>query len=285
MAPNNYKTRKLQLSNDSTVAYIDEGQGTHTLLFIHGLGTYALSWRYNVDYLKQYFRCIALDLPGNGFSDRGEYPYGISFFSASVLEFIQKLQLTNVVLVGHSMGGQVVLDLAIKHTDCAAKLVLCAPAGFETFTAFERSTYMSALRVADLFSSAEDSIASSVLMGFYHQQPEAVRIVNELKELLKGYPGKEYRKMIDGCIYGMLHEPVVDRLHLIKQKTLVLFGEHDALIPNRLIHFTSTENIAVSGSSKIPKAKLEMVPGAGHFVQIEKAELVNRMIHQFVLEG
>lgn len=59
--------------------YIDEGEGD-TFLFIHGLATYALSWRRNIDELKKSYRCIAVDLPGNGLSDRADYPYGISFF-------------------------------------------------------------------------------------------------------------------------------------------------------------------------------------------------------------
>jgi pimeloyl-ACP methyl ester carboxylesterase len=280
-----YQIHKLQIANGCNIAYLDEGKGDTTLLFIHGLATYALSWRHNIEYLKQHFRCIALDLPGNGFSDRGDYPYGIDFFSGCVYDFMQNLKLKNVVLVGHSMGGQVVLNLAIKKPGCAGKLVLCAPAGFETFTTFERGAYMSAIRVADLFSSDEQSLSKTISMSFYHYHPEAERISNELIDILKTYPIKEYRRMIEACIHGMLHEPVFEELGKVQQPSLIIFGEHDSLIPNRLIHFTSTKTLATEGSSRISKASLEIIPRSGHFVQIEKAELVNQMIHQFVLKG
>ena len=74
-----YAVHNLRLSNGCNLAYIDEGKGDKTIVFIHGLATYALSWKKNIDSLKKRFRCIAIDLPGNGLSGKGDYSYSISF--------------------------------------------------------------------------------------------------------------------------------------------------------------------------------------------------------------
>ena len=136
-----YKTQYADLPGDCRIAYLDEGKGERTLVFIHGLANYALVWKKNIEYLSQYYRCIAIDLPGNGLSDKNPHPFSIKFFAESVNNFIAALGLTNVTIVGHSMGGQVAMTTAINYPTCADALVLCAPAGFEEFSAMDKTLY------------------------------------------------------------------------------------------------------------------------------------------------
>lgn len=270
------------LSNGCKLAYIDEGKGDKVLLFVHGLATYALSWQKNIEYLKQYYRCMAIDLPGNGFSERGDYPYSIEFFSGCLYDFIQKLHLGQVILAGHSMGGQIIMNLAIKEPSCADKMILCAPAGFEVFTPLEKNLYRSTVGLFDIFSSDESSLRNTLYASFYRHRQQSEAMINELVQLMRSYPAKQYRDMIDKCIQGMLYETVFDRLPLIRQQVLVMFGEYDALIPNKFIHHTSTRHIAEEGAKRIPAATLKMIPQCGHFLQIEKAAEVNNYIHSFI---
>lgn len=277
-----YTINKVQLSNGCHLAYIDEGTGPETLLFIHGLATYGFSWQKNIETLKKHYRCIAIDLPGNGFSDRGDFSYSINFFAVCIFDFIQKTGLKNVNLVGHSMGGQIAMTILLNEPTAAKKLVLCATAGFETFNTFERNIYHSSINFFDMFSSDENSLRKTIRSSFYNYPSQADEMIDELADLIKTYPSKEYHNMIEACIKGMLNEPVFDRLQQIQQPTLVMYGERDALIPNRLLHPTTTRNIAEQGIKKMPHAKLEMVSQCGHFLQWEKAETVNRLIHHFI---
>jgi pimeloyl-ACP methyl ester carboxylesterase len=272
----------IRLSNNCDVAYIDEGKGDKTLVFIHGLATYALSWKKNIDNLKNYYRCIAIDLPGNGFSERGDYSYTMNFFAGAVYDMIVKLKLKNVCLVGHSMGGQIALTILLNESSCADKLVLCAPAGFERFTQFEVNMYEASLNVVDLFSTEENSLKKTVRNSFYHYPSQADDMIDELVNIMRAYPIRSYRHMINSCITGMLQEPVFEGLPLIKQPTLVIFGERDALIPNKVLHATTTRKIAESGVTQMPHATLNMIPSCGHFVQWERAEEVNALINDFV---
>jgi pimeloyl-ACP methyl ester carboxylesterase len=274
--------KKLKLSNGCEVAYMDEGRGTETLLFIHGLATYGRCWRNNIDQLKTRYRCIAIDLPGNGFSDKADYPYSISFFAGCVFDFIRHAGLKNVTLVGHSMGGQIAMTLLLNEPTAAKKLVLCATAGFETFNAFEKNVYSSTLGILNYFTTDEMNLRDSIRNSFYHYPAQADDMIKELVDIINSYPPKGYKTMLEGCIKGMLNETVFDRLQDIKQPTLVLFGDRDALVPNRLLHPTTTKAIAEQGIKKMPNATLKMLPQCGHFLQWEQAKIVNEEIEKFV---
>ncbi|HEY1030818.1 MAG TPA: alpha/beta hydrolase [Flavipsychrobacter sp.] len=277
-----YDIHKVQLSNGCEVAYIDEGSGAQTILFVHGLATYARSWKKQIESLKDKYRCIAIDLPGNGKSDRGDYPYSMNFFAGCVYDFIQKLRLTNVVLAGHSMGGQVVMNLLINLPSAAEKLILFAPAGFETFNGMERSLYQSSISFLDMFSTEENSLRRTIRSSFYQYPPHVDEMIEELVALMKIHSIREYRAMIEACVAGMLHEPVFNQLHLIQQPTLVMYGERDALIPNRLIHPVNTRTIGEAGVAQMPHAQLQMIPRCGHFLQLEKPAEVNSLVREFL---
>ncbi len=274
--------QELKLSNGCKVSYIDEGKGDECILFIHGLATFGRSWYKNIESLKDKYRCIAIDLPGNGYSEKGDYPYGVHFYAACVYDFMQIMRLQKVTLCGHSMGGQIALTLLLNAPEAAHKLVLCAPAGFEQFNAFEKNMYRSAIGFADFFSNNESNLRKSIHSSFFQNTHQADGIIEDLVGILKHYPTAAYKKMLDACVHSMMNEPVYDNLHKIKQPTLVIYGERDALIPNKLIHPISTQQMALTAIKKMQNAKLEMIPMCGHFVQWEKATLVNTLIEHFI---
>lgn len=280
-----YQTGAVTLSNGCTIRYIDEGRGDETILFIHGLANYALCWQKNIEELKTNYRCIALDLPGNGLSDHGDYAYSINFFTGCIAEFAQLLGLRQVHLAGHSMGGQIAINVALNLPEFVSRLVLCAPAGFETFTSMEKAMYQSSISFFDYFSTDENNLKKTIRSSFYHYPQQADGMIDDLVALLQYYPPKMYKRMLDACIAGMLHEPVYDNLHLVLQPTLVMFGERDALIPNRVIHPTTTRSVAEEGTKKMPNARLQMVPNAGHFFQWEQPGLTNELIADFLKES
>ncbi|MBZ0243550.1 MAG: alpha/beta hydrolase, partial [Bacteroidales bacterium] len=64
--PYPFELHKVQLSNEVNLAYVDEGTGKETIIFIHGLGSYLPAWKKNIEVLRNDYRCIAIDLPGYG---------------------------------------------------------------------------------------------------------------------------------------------------------------------------------------------------------------------------
>lgn len=271
-----------KLINDAIdIAFVDEGKGETTLLFVHGLGHSLLGWSKNIDYLKAYYRCIAIDLPGNGLSATGQYPYSMHFFSEILQAFIEAKQLKHVVLVGHSMGGQIAMTYALKYQHQIKGLVLCAPAGLEVFNEWEKSLYRNTMYFVDMVSNEENSLRKAIQNSFYIMPDNVPSFTQQLVDMMKLQEKGHYRYMMDACINAMLDEPVFDRLNEINIPVLILFGERDNLIPNKFIHPTSTRNIALTAAKEFTDATVEIIPQCGHFLQWEKAMAVNGFIRSF----
>jgi pimeloyl-ACP methyl ester carboxylesterase len=277
-----YKTYFKDVPGAGSIAYVDEGKGEHTLLFIHGLANYAMVWQKNIEYLKQYYRCIAIDLPGNGLSGKEPHEFGMKFYADAVYGFIQALGLKDLTVVGHSMGGQVAMTMVLNHLHSADKLVLCSTAGFEEFSSFEKSLFYGSIHLRDLMSSDESLLRHTIENSFYKQHKQGEGVVKELVDIMKSYKSGYYRKMVEASIKGMLEEPVIELVQLIKVPTLIVYGKEDALIPNKLLHHLTTEKVAQHGAKRMSNAKLLMLPDCGHFLQWEKPDELNREIIMFV---
>ena len=71
-------------------------------------------------------------------------------------------------------------------------------------------------------------------------------------------------------------------LDQVKQPVLIFFGQDDNLIPNRFLNPGRTVKIANAGHEKLPNSKLVMVPKCGHFMQLEKPEVFNKEVNDFL---
>lgn len=109
----------------------DRGAGPGVpVLFVHGLAGHRLAWAAQVSHLSPGRRVVALDLHGMGESEPSPSgDYTIPSFAADVVSVADALGLKRFVLVGHSMGGAVVCEVASRHPDRVAGLLLDDPAG------------------------------------------------------------------------------------------------------------------------------------------------------------
>lgn len=263
------------------IAYLDTGAGragTPTFLFLHGLGTYGLSWRHNIEALRAHGRCVALDLPGHGLSSRTGFSFSMKAFAHVLLHFIGQLGLENVVLIGHSMGGQIAMTAVLEEPRCAERLVLCAPAGFETFNPFEQAAQQASARMMDVFYDNEATLRGGIHASFHHFPHDGHAMVDDLLRILRSVPKSEHRHAMERCISAMMEGSVFQSLHRIQQPALVIFGEKDALIPAKVFSHQHTRGIAEQGTRRLPHATLKFIPQTGHFVHWEKAREVNSLV-------
>jgi pimeloyl-ACP methyl ester carboxylesterase len=267
------------------MAYTDEGSGDTAIVFIHGLGGYLKHWEAVADSLKGSARCIAVDLPGYGKSSRAEFAAEdfMDFYADAVLHLIGELQLKTVVLAGHSMGGQIAMITALKAPEKIAALVLAAPAGFETFSSTEGYA-MKSFATADFFAKqGEEEIRKSFEANFFQMPPQAEQLIQERLAMRNSYGFEAYCQTVANGVKGMLDHPVREQLPNIRQKTLVLFGANDLLIPNRLMHKDlTTQQVAEEGTKALPNARMVMIPEAGHLLTFEKPQAVAAEIRQFL---
>ncbi len=279
-----YEVKRAKLEGDINLAYVEKGNGAETLLFVHGLGSYLRVWQPNLDSLSKQFRCIALDLPGYGLSSKGDYAYDMSFYSTVLINFIEKLDLQSVNLVGHSMGGQIAMTLALEKPEFLKRLILVAPAGLETFSADQAELLKNFTSPEHIRNTSETKIKANLAQGFYQTPEEAKFMVEDRINMRQARDFDTYATAVSKSVSGMLAEPVFDRLGDIVLPVLILFGEEDALIPNRYFNnSTTTEKLAQQAVAKMPKAQMKMISEAGHLVQFEKYEEVNQAILKFLM--
>ena len=281
-----YEIYKIKLSDSVEIAYVEEGKGSEVLIFLHGLGSYLRAWEKNIPELKKHYRCIAIDLPNYGKSSKAAYPFNMSFFAKKVNEFIQKKGLTNITLIGHSMGGQIAINIALKNTVSIKKMVLIAPAGFEKFSKKETQWFKTVVTPIAIKSTTVEQIKINFGLNFHDAiLPNDAQFMYEDRLSMRANEEayEQYCNMVPKCVAGMLDEPIFEQLEKIKIPSLVIYGEQDLLIPNKYLHPNlTTASVAKTGQEQLPNSQLIMLSSCGHFVQWECAEGVNQAILDFI---
>lgn len=277
-----HQVKKVKLPNSGyEIAYTDEGQGSTTIIFIHGLGSYSQAWIKNVEALKSEYRCISIDLPGYGKSSKQPHSGQMTFYAGIVNELVKELNLGKVVLAGHSMGGQISITTSLIYPDIVKGLVLVAPAGFERFHKGQKQWFRDVMTVDGVRLTTTEAIQNNLSSNFYRLPTDADFMVTDRISMRSADDFLAYCYAVVQSVSGMVDEPVIDYLQDISVPTLILFGENDNLIPNRFLNPGPTVDIAKYGASKIKDSKLVMVSKCGHFMMFEKPEVFNKEVKEF----
>lgn len=283
MTPYPYPVRFLPLTGGTRLAYVEVGTGPETLVLLHGLSSNLLIWQHNLAALSQNLRVIALDLPGYGQSPPAPVSLSMPYLAGLVLEMVYKLGLTQVYLGGHSMGGQIALTAALRYPQTITQVVLAAPAGFERFDPLQAAFLRRSFRPEAVRNTPEAALRRNLRLSFYRYPPEADFILADRLELARSPDFEAYSHTVSQSIEAMLQGPVWGRLPELVQPVLILFGENDPLIPNRLFKpWGRPRRIAEAGAGRIPHSQLQMVPRCGHFLPFERPELFNEAVSTFL---
>ena len=100
----------------------DEGKG-FPLVLVHGFLGSSRMWESQIDFFKDYFRVITQDLPGYGKSNQVKSHNSIQSIANLLLNCLEEKKIDKFYLLGHSMGGMVVQEMAKKDGDKISKLV------------------------------------------------------------------------------------------------------------------------------------------------------------------
>jgi pimeloyl-ACP methyl ester carboxylesterase len=114
----------VQLSTGLRLAYRDWGGAGQPIVLVHGLASSYSIWDLVAPILAERFRVVALDQRGHGRSDRPDESFDFGTYVADLREFLQELKLGPAVLVGHSWGGNVVVQFGVDEPDLTTGLVL-----------------------------------------------------------------------------------------------------------------------------------------------------------------
>ncbi len=108
---------------DADIYYIEEGDGDTTLFCLHGWDINSGYWSSQMNFFSKRYKTIAIDLPGFGKSTSSRKDYTVEKYADDALDIINNLDLKNVVLIGHSMSGDIILEAALKNNKSIIGLV------------------------------------------------------------------------------------------------------------------------------------------------------------------
>ncbi|WP_434604872.1 acetoin dehydrogenase dihydrolipoyllysine-residue acetyltransferase subunit [Pseudomonas sp. Z4-7] len=256
------KPQKIELDG-RLIRYFERGEGATPLVLIHGFGGDLNNWLFNHEALAAGRRVIALDLPGHGESAKTLQRGDLDELSGVVLALLDHLDINAAHLVGHSMGGAVALNVARLMPQRLRSLTLIGSAGLGAeingsyLQGFVDAANRNALKpqLVQLFSNAE--LVNRQMLDDMLKYKRLEGVDAALRQLA-GSVFRDGRQQVD------LRE-VVQAGHV---PTLVIWGSDDAIIPA-----AHADGLA---------ARVEVLPGQGHMVQMEAAEQVNRLILDFI---
>ena len=113
--------------NNTNINVIETGSGLPALVMLHYFGGSAKEWAQVMNKLADSYRCVAIDMRGHGDSDAPPAGYSVASMAHDVLGVVESLNLTDYILVGHSMSGKVALYVASMQPAGLRSLVLVAP--------------------------------------------------------------------------------------------------------------------------------------------------------------
>ncbi len=255
-----------------TVAYIDVGSSNKTLVLVHGLASNAGFWREVIAQLEKDYRLIVVDLPGYGKSQKGELPIGMQYYADVVVALIEELNLQNVTYVGHSMGGQIGITLALSNPDKIENLILAAPAGIEPFDRGAGNWLSGVITHEGVVKTNEENIRRNLSGNFYRWNDRHEWMVEERVRMAKAYDIYDFAHAVDKSVDAMLNEPTTDRLGEIRHRTLIVYGENDNLIPNPYLNPGKTADVMQKGHEAIPNSTLVELDKCGHMLILERSK-------------
>jgi pimeloyl-ACP methyl ester carboxylesterase len=230
----------------ATIAYGVAGIGPPVVL-VHGLSGSSRWWRRNIGALTPYRRVYVVDLIGFGAS-RARQQFALAEASDYLVRWLDQLELERVGLVGHSMGGLIAAELAADAPDRVDRLVLVDPAALPLD--------------AHLLTHA-----LGLLYELRYISPSFLPVL--LADALRAGPLTLWR-----AATALMLADLRPKLAQIRAPTLVIWGEHDALVPlafaQQLAQYLRYEELVV-------------IKGAGHVPMWDRPQDFNRVLTKFLI--
>ena len=238
------------------------------LVFVHGYLGGSRQWADQAEAFSDHFRVITLDLPGFGNNNAMTSPETIRGLAQYVLHELDKLAIDRFHLVGHSMGGMIVQEMVALAPQRVNKLVLYGtgpvgimPGRFETIDESRRGVKEKGIEATGRRIAAT---------WFQHgESAEGYRVCAELAvkaSLQAALAGLSAMESWSG----------VQVLSKIESSTLVIWGDGD-----RAYQWSQPEQLW----REIAGAKLGVIPACSHAVHLEKPQLFNAMLRDFLGTG
>ncbi len=238
---------------------LSKGEGSSTpLILIHGAGGSHLHYPPELRRMNG-FKVAALDLPGHGKSE-GVGKQNIDDYVKNILAFLDALNLPAAVIIGHSMGSAIALQLALNAPNRVLGLVLLGSG--------------SRLRVApSILENTATEATFPLAVKSIIEASFSSKSSSHLKELAAKKMLETRPTVLHGDFIACNNFNVGEKLGDIKIPTLIVCGTEDKMTPPQY---------SKSLHEELPNSELEFIEGAGHMVMLEKPRQVAEVVERFI---
>jgi pimeloyl-ACP methyl ester carboxylesterase len=266
-------------TNGADIAYSDTGApagntDAATIVFGHGLLFSGWMFSAQIEALRSSYRCVAIDWRGQGASPPArDRRYDMDTLTDDAIAVIDALGVAPVHFVGLSMGGFVGQRIAARRPELLRSLVLLETSADpeEPFAAVQDKALSVVYRFAGI-GPVKQSVLKIMLGPTFRKDPASKPVIDEWMRQIE----QTDRRGLIGAILAVANrKPVYDEIGSITTPTLVICGADDKPTP-----LAKSQRIA----ARIPGARLEVVPDAGHSSTIEQPEAITTLLQKFISE-
>ena len=251
--------------HDIDVHYETQGTG-EPLLLIHGLGSSTEDWEPQIGDFASHFRVITYDVRGHGRTDKPRARYSVRQFADDAAALLQHLKVGPAHVLGISMGGMIALQLAVDHPNTVKSLTI-VNSGPELVlrTWRQRIAIYSRFAIVRLMGMRKmgEMLATRLLPSPAHAAARNTFI----ERWARNDPGAYLR-----ALRALIGWSVAPRLGSIVAPTLVITADQDYTpVPFKQEY-----------TSKVPGARLVVVPDSRHLLPVERPAEFNRAALDFL---
>lgn len=252
---------------DLILYYLDLGSG-YPLILIHGMGSDHTVWDGLLSILSKNYRVISLDLRGHGLSTKTPGPYSIELFSNDLYQFLESLNIDQAHFIGHSMGGSILLEMALTHPEKIKSLTLIS--SFASVDLHLETTLKDLKNIPGQngFKTFFDTcLQLTYTPDFIRENRELFSKIGDDMAQIISIPALQ--DTIDAC----LKVDLIDSLESIKVPVLAIAGSDDNFTPP--YHSQNIKN-AILG------AKINIMDSVGHNLPVEQGKETSFIIRKFL---
>ena len=244
--------------NDLKLAYSIEGEGD-ALVFMHGWGCDKSIWKSSIEALRSHFKVVAVDFAGFGLSQEPNSVWGVEEYTSSIEALLRELGIVSPILVGHSFGGRVSILYASRNE--VKKVVLTDAAGVKPSRSlgYYRKVYTYKLLKRALPLLIGDKKAQMLL--------DQRRAKSGSSDYNRATP--MMRAILSKCV----NEDLCRVMPSISAPVMLFWGDMDTATPIADAH---------KMRKLIPDSGLVVAEGAGHFAFLERPELWQASLINFL---
>ncbi len=251
---------KVESSDGVEIAFETKGSGDIALVFIHGWSCDKSYWSNQVNELSKNYKVVTIDLAGHGESGLNRKNFTIDLFGEDVATVVNYLKLNKVILIGHSMGGAVIIEAAEKLSGKVIGLL-----GVDTFQSFTDS--WTSEQKDNFLKSFTDNFTETT-KGFVKSmfpQTADSNLVKKVADDMSSAPPAVAVSAIRNTFY-------YDPIPTLKEIHLPIISINCDMYP-----------VAVEENKKIVKDyKVKFMNGVGHFLMLEKPDEFRKLLLEAV---